>query len=256
MGMGGSPMDCMSGPMGMGGPVGMGGGPMGYGGGMAGSLSPKLGGQMMTSGGFPGAPGGGMPPRMMGRPMGPSGPYNGANIQVKASAPNTIQYLPARGTQVGNPNPRGPPSLEFLQRFANPNGGMDGKQGNQGGIPYFGNCNQGGPMGGPGGMGGSMMDNGPMEGPMGGAHMSGPPQMMQQNMMRMRPQGQMGMRMNGPPHGMFNNGGPGAGNMPDGMFPGGVGNQMFGPGGPGGPGGGGPSGPGVNTSGGGNKGMF
>merc|ERR1719461_1823421 len=89
---------------------------------------------------------------------------SGTFATVKASAPNTIQYLPSRPphSQAG---PRGPPSLDFLQRFANP--GMDGK-----------NMGPGGPMGmGPGGpMGpnGPMMNNGPMtsmNGPMG---MNGP----------------------------------------------------------------------------------
>ncbi|XP_066997121.2 protein BCL9 homolog isoform X2 [Anabrus simplex] len=66
-----------------------------------------------------------VPQRMIGRPPGPS-PYNGANVQVKASAPNTIQYLPAK-PQAGNSGPRGPPSLDFLQRFANPLSNLDSK---------------------------------------------------------------------------------------------------------------------------------
>merc|ERR1719206_1620313 len=104
-----------------------------------------------------------------GGPMGP-GPNSsmpsstaggGTFATVKASAPNTIQYLPSRppNSQAG---PRGPPSLEFLKNFANP--GMDGK-----------NMGPGGPMsmgpGGPMGPNGPMMSNGPMNGPMG---MNGP----------------------------------------------------------------------------------
>lgn len=125
------------------------------------SLSPKLtgaGGIMAFSGNGP--PVGMQAHRMMGRPMigpGSGNPYNGANIQVKASTPNTIQYLPAR-PQIGNNNPRAPPSLEFLQRFANPIPGMDNCQPNKisgGGIgpsgggqnmqSFYTNCNQIGP---------------------------------------------------------------------------------------------------------------
>ena len=97
---------------------------------------------------------GGMP-RMMGGPggraPGPSsgGPFNGANVQVKASAPNTIQYLPAR-PQTTAPSPRGPPSLEFLQRFTGPmSGNMDGGKpgpggGNGGQNQMFFNSGNGG----------------------------------------------------------------------------------------------------------------
>ncbi|KAH8269775.1 hypothetical protein KR018_001478 [Drosophila ironensis] len=48
------------------------------------------------------------------------------NIQVKASTPNTIQYMPVRPQNSTNNNSNGasnvrmPPSLEFLQRYANP----------------------------------------------------------------------------------------------------------------------------------------
>ncbi|RZF33275.1 hypothetical protein LSTR_LSTR007620 [Laodelphax striatellus] len=84
------------------------------------SISPKPG--MMQPG-----PGAGYPPRMMTRPNMPNS-YNGAgaNIQVKPSAPNTIQYLPTRpqGQATG---PRGPPSLDFLQRFSNPLSNLDAK---------------------------------------------------------------------------------------------------------------------------------
>ncbi|KAG8271329.1 hypothetical protein J6590_065221 [Homalodisca vitripennis] len=77
------------------------------------------------------------PNMMQGVYNGPSGPrlvsrapvpnsYNGANIQVKPSAPNTIQYLPTRPQQ-GSAGPRGPPSLEFLHRFSNPLSNLDAK---------------------------------------------------------------------------------------------------------------------------------
>ncbi|GFS82580.1 protein BCL9 homolog [Nephila pilipes] len=51
-------------------------------------------------------------------------PFNSANVQVKAGAPNTIQYLPAR-QQNATPVPgRG---LEFLQRYAAPLTNLDNK---------------------------------------------------------------------------------------------------------------------------------
>lgn len=181
------------------------------------SLSPKMGPN--PSGPPPGMfPPGSMPiPRMMGRPPG-CNPYNGANVQVKPNAPNTIQYLPAK-PQMGNTNPpRGPPSLDFLQRFANPvmSPNMEPKMGPGGNMQYFsGNCGPpnnghmgGGNMGpgpgphmghmegppmtpdGPGGMmSGAMMNGGMNNGPM----MVGPPNMgMGGGMM---PQGAMGMNM-------------------------------------------------------------
>ncbi|XP_045481437.1 protein BCL9 homolog [Harmonia axyridis] len=182
------------------------------------SLSPKL------SGAFPNH----MPmPRMMGRPPGPN-PYNGANVQVKPNAPNTIQYLPAK-PQGNNPGPRGPPSLDFLQRFANPMSGMENKMPGQNMHHYFPGCgpNSGpmpphmghmeGPM--PPELGGSMM-GGPMGNgnPMMGGNMGMPGGMIP--MMRgppMRPSAMMRipqMGFNGPPgpghDGMFN---PGPGNM-------------------------------------------
>ncbi|XP_046985076.1 protein BCL9 homolog [Schistocerca americana] len=64
------------------------------------------------------------PQRAPGRPPAP-GTYGHTNVQVKASTPNTIQYLPAK-PQTGAPGPRGPPSLDFLQRFANPLSSLDG----------------------------------------------------------------------------------------------------------------------------------
>ncbi|KAH8272506.1 hypothetical protein KR044_012142, partial [Drosophila immigrans] len=68
--------------------------------------------------------------RMMGRmPPVNFGPNFNANIQVKATTPNTIQYMPVRPHNNNNGNGNGngngsnvrmPPSLEFLQRYANP----------------------------------------------------------------------------------------------------------------------------------------
>ena len=133
-------------------------------------------------------PGGPMGGNMMGGPMGPGGGMppssagSGTFATVKASAPNTIQYLPSRppNSQAG---PRGPPSLEFLQRFANP--GMDKNMGPMGMGP-----------GGPIGPNGPMMSNGP-GGPM--TSMNGP----------------MPMGMNGP---MMGPGGPMGPNGPRGMM--------------------------------------
>lgn len=123
-------MDNMGGP-GMGGPMEgmMGGGdfPPDM------NLSPKMGGGPM------GGPMGPMGPdaAMMGPRMGGAGkmpPFNGANVQVKASAPNTIQYLPTRPQMPCNSGPRGPPSLDFLQRVTNPQMQMEG---GKGGVAYF-----------------------------------------------------------------------------------------------------------------------
>ncbi|KAJ3639755.1 hypothetical protein Zmor_003095 [Zophobas morio] len=188
------------------------------------SLSPKL------PGAFPNH----MPmPRMMGRPPGPN-PYNGANVQVKPNAPNTIQYLPAK-PQVGSaPGPRGPPSLDFLQRFANPLSNMDSKMPTQN-LQYFPNN---GPMQGPGGpmpphmahMDGPMQPDPMMGGPMGngaGPMMAGgmgmPGGMLPMMRGPMRPPGMMRMPQmgfNGPAPGgpeMFNPA-PGMGNPNAQMF--------------------------------------
>ncbi|XP_030025246.2 collagen alpha-1(I) chain isoform X3 [Manduca sexta] len=109
-------MDNMGGP-GMGGPMesmmGAGDFPPDM------NLSPKMGGGPM------GGPMGPMGPEaaMLGPRMGGGGkmpPFNGANVQVKPSAPNTIQYLPTRPQLPCSAGPRGPPSLEFLQRVTNP----------------------------------------------------------------------------------------------------------------------------------------
>ncbi|XP_055857791.1 collagen alpha-1(X) chain-like [Episyrphus balteatus] len=183
---------------------------------------------------------------MMGR-AGMSGcPYNGANIQVKASTPNTIQYLPVR-PQVSNTNPRVPPSLEFLQRFANPQmspmdvsgGGPNGpgpdankmqQPGGPGqGMNFYQNCNQmsgAGPGGGPGpGPGGGMNSHMDTSGPDGMMGLGGPPVgmvggpngpmgggMNSQMMRGMRPMRQPGggngmLRMQGPNPHMIGGGG-------------------------------------------------
>ncbi|CAH4036451.1 protein BCL9 homolog isoform X2 [Pieris brassicae] len=121
---------------------------------MEGMGGPGLGGpmeSMMGGGDFP--PDMNLSPKMgggpMGGPMGPMGPdasmlgprmsgagkmppFNGANVQVKASAPNTIQYLPTRPQMPCNTGPRGPPSLDFLQRVTNPMQ-MDSSKG----VQYF-----------------------------------------------------------------------------------------------------------------------
>ncbi|BFG06762.1 protein BCL9 homolog [Drosophila madeirensis] len=69
-----------------------------------------------------------LPPgaRLMGRMPVNFGSNFNPNIQVKASTPNTIQYMPVRPQNANNNNNNGvsnvrmPPSLEFLQRYANP----------------------------------------------------------------------------------------------------------------------------------------
>lgn len=64
--------------------------------------------------------------RMMGRMPINFGQNFSPNIQVKASTPNTIQYMPVRSQNNSNSsnnnggNIRMPPSIEFLQRYANP----------------------------------------------------------------------------------------------------------------------------------------
>ncbi|XP_076341054.1 uncharacterized protein LOC143241706 [Tachypleus tridentatus] len=92
-----------------------------------------------------------MGPGMMAKPQGPTGaPYNSTNVQVKASAPNTIQYLPARPNSAV-PESNRPPSLEFLQRFATPLTNLDAKVPTHN-LQYFPgstpiNTNMGPPMG-------------------------------------------------------------------------------------------------------------
>ncbi|CAG9759593.1 unnamed protein product [Ceutorhynchus assimilis] len=192
--------------------------------------------------------------RMMGRVPGPGpSPFNGANVQVKPNAPNTIQYLPAKGQGGAAPaGSRGPPSLDFLTRLASPINMMDGSKMQPGPGQYFQSC---GPGGGPGPMqGGPMqgspmhmghMDGGPgmgqeppMMGPMGG-HMgngTGSPMMGGPGGMGMGPGPGMMPMMRGGPGGMrpmmrvpqmgFGSGGPGH----EGMFPGGPVGPPMGPG--------------------------
>ncbi|KAF4533444.1 hypothetical protein B566_EDAN001170 [Ephemera danica] len=122
---------------------------------------------------YPGMPPMGPQQRMMlNRP-----PYNGANIQVKASTPNTIQYLPAR-PQSSNQVPRGPLNIDFL-RFASPLSNLDNKVPTHN-LQYFptnngqGNVNSNVTMGGPNvpmSMGGPGSQH--MGGP-GSQHMGGP----------------------------------------------------------------------------------
>ncbi|KAG8234816.1 hypothetical protein J437_LFUL015174 [Ladona fulva] len=111
--------------------------------------------------------------RVQNRPPGPRGncasapaPYNGANVQVKPSAPNTIQYLPARPQATSGP--RGPPSLEFLQRFANPLSNLDNKVPTHN-LQYFPNSSQSNSV--VGGPNVPISMSGPM-GPMGGINAS------------------------------------------------------------------------------------
>lgn len=62
-----------------------------------------------------------MPPhRMMGRMVNFTNFNISSNVQVKASTPNTIQYMPVRPHNNNGSNIRVPPSLEFLQRYTNP----------------------------------------------------------------------------------------------------------------------------------------
>ena len=120
MGPGNMQMRPGFGPMG-----GPGCGPMGPGG----MVGP--GGNMGGGGPMGGSPGGPMPPNSMGGggpgdcggmltpPTSSESNSNGGGPQtfatVKASAPNTIQYLPSR-PNFNDARPKGPPSLEFLQK--------------------------------------------------------------------------------------------------------------------------------------------
>ncbi len=142
-----------------------------------------------------------------GPPMNQMGPYSGgASVHIKASAPNTIQYMPARpqpgggpncgpgGMMPSNPNPR--PSLDFLNRFTNPLNNLDNKLPTQN-LQYFPNA-QGPPNGagmGPSNqMGGQMPMGGPMN--MGG----GMPQQMGPHHMGPAPNGPPMMGPCPPPH--------------------------------------------------------
>ncbi|XP_054279987.1 protein BCL9 homolog isoform X1 [Macrosteles quadrilineatus] len=167
--MGTHPHSFSPGAVGNGGGVGVGVGRM-----PCPSVSPK---PNMMQGGYNG-------PRMVPRPPVPNS-YNGANIQVKPSAPNTIQYLPTR-PQPGSAGPRGPPSLEFLQRFSNPLSNLEAKvpthnlqyfpnnfqQNNSPSGDILGNMNCGGMGQGPG----NVM-RGPLRGGSGGMMRVGVPNM-------------------------------------------------------------------------------
>lgn len=217
------------------------------------SLSPKMG-TGPGPGPGPGVfPSGSMPiPRMMGRLPG-CNPYNGANIQVKPSAPNTIQYLPAKPQMSNHTNPpRAPPSLDFLQRFANPiMNNMDPKMPLNQNMQYFsgppnnGHMAHGGPlhmgdnnspsMGGPGDPGavGSMqMPPGMMNGNVPAGMMAGPgmgmggPNMMGMNLPIMRGMRPPGMNMMPVRMQQMGFNGPTNGGVDPGMFPPNQG-QMF-----------------------------
>ena len=225
-------------------PVGGGGGPRGS---SPGTMA-MMGGPNVRMGG-PGMP---RPPCSM------PGGYSGANIQVKASAPNTIQYLPARPSAM--PGPRGPPSLDFLPRFSSPGapGGdkmfpssstpsslcgpnappmstlsMSGPCGPPMNGPGPG-CSMAGPMNGPGGP--MCTISGPMSSGPPGPTMSGGPT--PPFGMTGGPNGTMGMCPNGPmgPGPMNSMGNPMAG--PNGAIMGpngpmsGPGGNMMGPNGP------------------------
>ncbi|KAK2705333.1 protein BCL9 homolog isoform X2 [Artemia franciscana] len=160
----------------------------------------------------------------MNRPTGAKGvPFNGANVQVIPSAPNTIQYLPSR-PQTVNSSPRGPPRLDFLPTFSGP---MDSKSGGPQGMQYFtggpnSSSTSGMPMGmmGPNGPGNQNMSSGGpmnMSGGMPMPNMGGPNHMMGMN----GPMGNPGPGGNGP-----------IGSMPMGSMMGGPGGGGMGPGGP------------------------
>lgn len=148
------------------------------------SISPK---PNLMQGPYPSNPGP-MQQKMMGRaPVATS--YNGANIQVKPSAPNTIQYLPTR-PQSGSAGPRGPPSLDFL-RFSNPLSNLETKvpthnlqyfpnsyqQNSIGSSDMLGNVNCGGMGQGVGINPGNMMIRGNVRGGSGGMMRVGVPPM-------------------------------------------------------------------------------
>lgn len=165
------------------------------------------------------------------RMMGPN-TYNGMNVQVKANTPNTIQYLPARpNTNSPNPNARGPPSLDFLQRFTNPMNNIDSSK-----VPFIPNCHSG-PMEGVNPSGNTGMNCGSIAGS-GGNMISNPvPNMLLGGNMVLNPgpvgplRGQLrpgpGAMMKVPPMSGGNSGfPPGPGCDPMNMGPGGN-NNMF-----------------------------
>merc|ERR1719232_2225200 len=77
----------------------------------------------MNPGGPPTSMPGQMPPTSSFDPSTSEASSNGATFAtVKASAPNTIQYLPSR-PHYNDARPRGPPNLDFLNsRMPNPDG--------------------------------------------------------------------------------------------------------------------------------------
>ncbi|GAB6030728.1 hypothetical protein CHUAL_007579 [Chamberlinius hualienensis] len=134
------------------------------------NVSPKtvmnpVGQRMAGQGQFQMQGGAGTPPRM-GSPIGVRGPtgqsaavnmpYNGANVQVKASAPNTINYLPSVRTQNTSNAPPRPPSLDFLPRFTGQNmqQAYFGQQPNQNMNMRMAGMNMGGHPGSPSMVGG------------------------------------------------------------------------------------------------------
>lgn len=134
------------------------------------NMSPKMGDASMGPMGMLSSDSSMMGPRLPGKMP----PFNGANVQVKASAPNTIQYLPTRPQMPCNAGPRGPPSLDFLQRVANPMH-MDNSKPSNMNMQYFppGHC--GGPMGHNGSPGmGPRMDMADQMGPMNNMRPQGP----------------------------------------------------------------------------------
>lgn len=147
-------------------------------------------------------------PRMMGRPPGPlPNSYNGAgaNIQVKPNAPNTIQYLPNR-PQSAAVGPRGPPSLEFLQRFSNPMSNMENKMPPSHNMNYFPG-NYPGPGNNMNDMMGNMNCNMPPGNAMirGGMRPGNPGQMMRMGNMGMPPYGNEQMYPPGGPNANMSN---------------------------------------------------
>ncbi|CAG0894639.1 unnamed protein product [Darwinula stevensoni] len=158
-------------------------------------------------------------PGMQQRMMGPRPVYTqGANIQVKASAPNTIQYLPTRPQTMNNQGPRGPPSLDFLQRFTSPMGNMDQKVPTHN-LQYLPNSSQPPPsnMGPPQGSHGPNQPNmGPPMGQMGPMGMNGPMMVPGGGVPPNMNMGPMNVNMGGPRHMMR---GPVPG--PPHMYPGG-----------------------------------
>ncbi|XP_073844373.1 protein BCL9 homolog [Musca autumnalis] len=109
------------------------------------------------------------PNRSLGRRLPPSNFDNfnmsSSNVHIRASAPNTIQYMPARSQNMNNM--RVPPNVDFFQRYSNPQmmgnmgaghptglGVSPGDMTNANMMNMFTNCNQMQQVGGGMGMGG------------------------------------------------------------------------------------------------------